>query len=244
MLLQLVPNAEAARFCLPYEPFCALAADIISRAPPLASLRKLSFSSVSNDRFLLLDQANPIMRLAPNLEALHFDRCGAVTNLFSASLGRNSPADPPPLSKLTELSLADSQLSVASLAALLNSVGPRLSKFKIRRSSPTLSFSDVLTVLQPWKGTLRELIIFNSHEALLSEPIGSVAGILLLREFHALETLCVEATDLEFLEYLSRQPGVSSLLPPSLRNLRLRGDPRRITAIMRNPLVALNARKY
>ncbi|KAL2175480.1 uncharacterized protein P884DRAFT_279272 [Thermothelomyces heterothallicus CBS 202.75] len=243
MLLQLVPNAEAARFCLPYEPFCALAADIIARAPPLASLRKLAFSSISNDRFLLLDQATPIMRLAQNLEALHFDRCGAVTNLFSASLGRNSPADPPPLSKLTELSLADSQLSVASLAALLNSVGPRLSKFRIRRSSPILSFGDVLTVLQPWKGTLRELTILNSHEA-PSEPIGSVAGILLLREFHALETLCVEAADLEFLEYLGRQPGVSSLFPPSLRDFRLRGDPRRVTAIMRDPLVALNATKY
>ncbi|KAL2160968.1 hypothetical protein VTH06DRAFT_8680 [Thermothelomyces fergusii] len=242
MLLQLVPNAEAARFRLHSQAFSGLAGIILSRTPPQASLRSLAFGSLADDGHLMLDQTAPVLRLAPNLEALHFDNCAAVSSLFAASLDRGSPAGQSLLSGLAELSLADSRLSVAALAALLNAVGPRLSRFKIRRSAPTLSFGDVLTVLRPWKDTLTELTILDSHGG-LSEPIGSVTGILLLRDFHALETLCVEAADLEFLDFLSRQPGVSPLFPPSLRNVRLRGDPCRVSAVTRSPLLCLDPRK-
>lgn len=238
MLLQLVPNLEAGRFFIPNEPFSTSDMDLISHNHNLSlkSLRKLAFRGIINRGFLL-DRATPIMRLAPNLEVLYFENCTAVTNLFSASLGRDSPTDPPPLSKLTELSLADSRLAVGALAALLDAVGPRLSKFSIQRTAPILDFDQVLTVLQPWKSTLKELSIITSQKT-PSGPAGLVSGVFLLREFHALETLCAEAEDLKLLEYLGHDSTIPSPFPSSLRSLRLRGNSRQVAAIASSPLVA------
>ncbi|KAK4244264.1 hypothetical protein C7999DRAFT_17456 [Corynascus novoguineensis] len=240
MLFQLVPNLEAGRFFIPDEPFSASDMDLISHNLSLKSLRKLAFRGIIRRGFLL-DRAAPIMRSAPNLEVLYFENCTAVTNLFSAFLGRDSPTDPPPLSRITELSLADSRLAVGALAALLDAVGPRLSKFSIQRTAPILDFDQVLTVLQPWKSTLKGLSIITSQKT-PSGPAGLISGLFLLREFHALETLCAEAEDLKLLEYLDHDSTNLSPFPSSLRSLRLRGNSRQVAAIKGSPLVAAIAK--
>lgn len=215
LLLQLTPKLARARFCLPRPASCkTLAQPDVS----LTLLKWLAFDSLGDG--FLLDQAVPMIRLAPNLEVLHCHDCVDVTS----DLGRQTLDDRPPLQNLTELSLTNSDLTAVSLSNLLSAVGPRLCKVRIQPRSRGVSthvgddikFDEALAVLQPWNQTLKELsfcLYGIQHPRLLR-------GVGVLREFHALQTLQAESA---FFDFYSRRDALTSTLPPSIRELRLLG---------------------
>ncbi|KAK4107839.1 hypothetical protein N656DRAFT_460353 [Canariomyces notabilis] len=200
---------------------------------PYESLKRLVFSCWETDT--TLDRVAPILKLASNLKILHCHSYTQTSDLFSAYLGRETPAAPPPLWHLTELVLVDSHMAASSLRNLLNAVGPNLSKVRIRRcADPHTVFSpdevvkvgDVVTVLRPWSHVLRELrfSVFcengDEYAVVLSTTLRNVSS---LRDFSALEVLVTRAEYFGFYgrEVRDEEDALVSSLPPSLRYLRL-----------------------
>jgi len=193
----------------------------------LGLLKRLALGSL--DHGFLLDQAVPIIRLAPNLEILHCLDCAGVTSDF---LGHKTSDGTPLLQNLTELSLINSNLTAASLRNLLAAVGPRLTKFRIRPRSRGLSmplecdveFDEALAALQPWSQTLRELSFFIGGIQLPR----ILSGVSILRDFRALQILRAESA---FFDFYRRRDALSSTLPPSVRELKLLGFSRLAPAL-------------
>jgi hypothetical protein len=141
----------------------------------------------------------------------------------------------PRLQHLVELRLIDTRLTVSDLDILLRAVGPGLSKVAIRRISPErtqtswggegiIQFSNVVASLQPWRNTLKELT-FIMYGNPMPRRASELVDVELLREFHALEVLRVQAGCLAFYGQVG-QPGeaaLTSTLPKCVRELRLYG---------------------
>lgn len=224
-LLQLAPNLTRAHIVLmDYAPFEMLPRP--SDGFSLPKLRALAFSNSTECQFVL-DQAAPIIRLAPHLAEMHCHHCATVTELFSASLGCSTLDEPPPLQNLATLSLMDCKLAAVSLRNLLGAIGPALSKVSIlprpwlvsTAEEHAVSFEEALAELRPWRKRLKELSFRVSY---LDRPHYSTDGVRILREFKALQNLQVE---LELLR--TRMAGhamLTSIVPPCVQELSLRGD--------------------
>ncbi len=222
-LLHLVPNLESFHLRLVADKGSfRMPLESASWTPWLKSLKRLAFSSAETP--LMMNRIALVMRLAPNLEALHLSGLACVSHVFPAVLDRETPESPPPLTNLAELSLSDALLTAASLRNLLEAVGPRLSKFSIRqRPSPLgiygladcASFPAILAALQRWKHTLRELSLDVTCGTNPQPPWS-------LCEFRALEVLHINSVTLDLLGNMSRNEyALWSRLPKSIGELRL-----------------------
>lgn len=87
-LLQLAPNLHSAHVRLPDCGRSPLRIRLGSSTVVLASLKAVSFRSLQDS--FLLDLAIPMLRLAPNLEALHCHDCARVSGCWTPS-GRIYP---------------------------------------------------------------------------------------------------------------------------------------------------------
>ena len=220
LCLGLMPNLEYARFHIP-----GLADFRLLDGPNafLQNLTRLDFSS--SERTLRLDQVAPILRAAPELKVLHCHGCTSVGDQFSSALWKNAPQSDRPMKNLTELCLTRADLSVYSLANLLNAVGPKLSKVHIRTTEKYFSeiveyeveFNEALAALRPFAASLRELS-FTLYG--LCGP-RHLVGLNGLRVFQNLEVL---RTETAFFGLTGRDNNLSSVLPASLRELRLYGS--------------------
>jgi hypothetical protein len=208
----------------------------------MLSLKKLAFTDLKCG--FILDGISPILRLAPNLEGLQCYNCDDVSKVFPATLGRNMkmPGGPRPLETLTELTLYRTSLTAAALRNLLEAVGPRLAKVDIRRSIGRkgastdefkVEFNEVVTALQPWSHSLRELS-FSMHGIDMVRPRSRdhFAGVHRLREFRQLRSLRTSADCLDFYGRTGRrEDALASTLPPSIRELRLVGYSRLVPGL-------------
>jgi hypothetical protein len=236
LLLQLVPNVESSHLHLPtFKAFPDLSR-LESGYSSLLSLKRLAFTYLNCG--YTLDGISPILRLAPNLEVLHCYNCDDVSKVFLATRGRNMkmPGGPRPLEALTELTLYHTSLTAAALRNLLEAVGPRLAKVDIRRSvgrkpiksstdESKVEFNEVVTALQPWSHSLRELS-FSMHgiDIVLPRSPDHFAGVHRLREFRELRSLRATADCIDFYGRTERrEDALASTLPPSIRELRFIG---------------------
>lgn len=232
LALQLIPNLRRLHLPLLEHRFIGALPRTSARhsSPSSASLKMLAFSSFGHD--YLLDQVAPIIQRAPNLEILHCHHHARISELFSATLGRGSLAEPPPLQNLTELALVNTPMTILSFRNLLSAVGPKLSKVHVRRTARQLNpldetrileFDEVLTALQPWRLTLKELS-FTMNGIALPQTSNRLRGIHVLPEFHALEVLWVQAAFFDFYGHLGpREDALQLTLPASVRELRFFG---------------------
>ncbi|KAG7291997.1 hypothetical protein NEMBOFW57_002027 [Staphylotrichum longicolle] len=232
MLLDFAPNLQRAHFRLPSHGTSQLD---LSRAP-LTSLKALVFSGCGPS--FPLEQAIPFIKTAPNLEILHYTGCTGGLHWFFNSQNRIVLAPFPPLENLTELTLTNARLDVASFFRLLSTVGPRLSKVSIQQLETKLDsrdqfvdFSEVISALSPWTHTLKELS-YTVRDWMRHDRVYEHPSFLQLREFTALETLGVQ-----LFEVVLVQPNVADvevhhgpeedarvlILPESLRELTLFG---------------------
>ncbi|EAQ89444.1 predicted protein [Chaetomium globosum CBS 148.51] len=191
------------------------------------SVKRLAFSVCEGGYNASLDLAFPIMAAAPNLEGIHFYDCGSVES------------KPPHLENLTEISFVNSSLSCDSLRLFMAAVGPRLRKFRIRRTghwenggdhyrgyseAVNIKFDELLQELMPWKDTLKRL----SYTTPQREPWfpHSYRRPGILRDMIALESLCAEASFFAGNKWLTPREGsdlLTSTLPSSICELKLRG---------------------
>ncbi|KAK4152283.1 hypothetical protein C8A00DRAFT_35026 [Chaetomidium leptoderma] len=226
VLLRLTPNLEHAHFHLPG--LVSFETHVQPAASPLPSLKSLAFSNDGNG--LLLDLAAPILWLAPNLEVLHCHDCTNVSEEFPTcpfyeTLNSNNPA---PLQNLVELGLTNTALLNDCFRNLLRAVGTKLSKVGICQKGGViedwdLDFDEVLAALRPWTQTLRELLFLDRGMA-LSHPPHRLRGLDILRDFQALEVLQVQEAFFDFYGYFGpKEEALTSILPPSIRELRLWG---------------------
>ena len=221
-LLHLLPNVESFHLRLADNGSFRMPPESRFWRPWLKSLRRLAFSSAETP--LMLNQVALIIRLAPGVEVLHLSGVACVTHIFPAFLNQRTPDNPPPLANLAELSLSDALLTASSLGNVLEAVGPRLSKFSIRRRRPPLglygvpdcaSFDAASTELRRWSHTLKELSLDLKGGAHSQPPCR-------LREFRALEVLHINPVAFDFNGNMSRtENALWSKLPNSIRELRL-----------------------
>ncbi|KAK3901171.1 hypothetical protein C8A05DRAFT_16604 [Staphylotrichum tortipilum] len=188
------------------------------------SLKTLAFGSAGCD--YPLDDAVHLLRRAPNLEILRCDQLQEVSDRFSASLRRATPSDPAPLQSLTELALADMYLTAADFGNLVSPIGPRLARVTIGRTANEkfiVEFAEVVTALQPWRNTLKELSFTIDGVAL--PYIAGLSPARRLRKFEVLEVLETQTVcfDLDG-DVGPQEEALASALPPSIRRLRLLGS--------------------
>ena len=209
-LLQVAPNLERAG--LP-----SLGGGSFETSSWLTPFKALAFTSPGRD--FELHQTVPILRRAPNVEILHFYHHGRAGTLSSFSLRGLI------LENITELALIETFISPLSFRNLLSVVGPRLCKVIVRRTanrtgSWILEFDEALAELGPWRATLKELIFTMETY----QPSYDPSELRRLREFQALEIFWAETAYFDLSG--SRGPpedSLTSMLPPSLRELRLFG---------------------
>ncbi|KAJ4290069.1 hypothetical protein N0V88_006574 [Collariella sp. IMI 366227] len=142
----------------------------------------------------------------------------------------DEPQTAPPSSQpLRELILTKAHLTITAFTNLLTTIGPHLTKVTIHRADHSerglpnadVEFHQLVTALQPWKSTLKELSF------LLTEPVvirrtRRLDGTHLLRNFTALEILEVHALAFDFVHDWAeggRETVLSGTLPPGLRRL-------------------------
>ncbi|AEO60061.1 hypothetical protein MYCTH_2129155 [Thermothelomyces thermophilus ATCC 42464] len=188
-------------------------------------LRRLTLRAFDRDHQFVLDQAVYLLRA------------------FRGLSGRAPIPNPPRLPNLTELILTDCGVARRGLANLAHALGDRLARVTVRKDGrrgrgwgpgpaggaggaapeftiASLELEEILEALRPrWAGTLRELT-YHVPRALRLFPAPAPES---LAHFGALELLELSTDAVEFDE-LRRRPGVfASWLPPSLRELRIRG---------------------
>ncbi|KAH6628122.1 hypothetical protein F5144DRAFT_594210 [Chaetomium tenue] len=214
------------------------------------SVKRLAFSVCEVGYNASLASAFPIMAAAPNLEGVYFYDCGSAE------------INPPHLENLTEISFVNSSLSYDSLRRFMAAVGPRLRKFRIRRTGrwedmeggdefrgysgePGLKFYDLIRELMPWKDTLKTLSYTTPEKSRLFHF--AFSGLVLLREMSVLESLCAEASFFADDEWLTPSEGsdlLTSTLPSSIRELKLRGYNYLLGSALWGLLSAVKAGRY
>ncbi|KAK4118262.1 hypothetical protein N657DRAFT_583953 [Parathielavia appendiculata] len=232
MLFQLVPNVRSLHLPLQSKGQYQIFIPPNDLCLTLPSLRTLALtSSVPGPP---LDEATPILQLAPNLEILHCHGCASVTEQFSTLLRPTTVAEPSPLQKLTELALIDTHLTATSFGSLMSAVGPYLSKVAIHRTSKfplpwewddshIIEFNEVLTALQPWTENLKGLS-FTLYGTSMPREAQHLRSVNMLRKFQSLEVLRVQVACLDFYGHVGpRQDALVSTIPNSICELSLVG---------------------
>jgi len=243
--LQLIPNL--GRLHLPTlgfasdAPFMSFMAASTSSSSSAPSQKTLAFSGLGPDS--LLDQAGPIFKRAPNLEVLHCHHHAYATVMFPAALGRMSMADPQPMQNLTELALVDTPMTAHSFRSLLNAVGPKLSRVRIRlrpvlpdrpRGMPgsplVLEFVEALGNLVPWCLRIKDFS-FTAPGMVLPQPNRHLTNAL--PGMYALEILCAQAACFDLDGRIGpRRDALTSTLPASIRELKLVGHGKLAPALL------------
>ncbi|KAK4152284.1 hypothetical protein C8A00DRAFT_35027 [Chaetomidium leptoderma] len=266
LLLPLTPNLQRAHLRLPVWAYPSLETPPHPHCPLLTSLKVLAFSRLGPSFYV--NRAAPILRLAPNLEVLQCYDCARTTAEFRAALNCNeapppdsNPAQLMPLDNVVELHLTllykSSRPTEDYLYHLSKSIGPRLSKVTIRRTVVSrrhqeLEFHDTIRSLRHRSQTLRELsFYFTNLGQGLQDSLGPSTYFLGCEELRrALTALEVLRTQTVFVDHTGRQrpsgkdAGLSSMLPLSLRELRLRGFQNRITCLLEGLLEAVVAGEF
>jgi hypothetical protein len=233
MLLELVPKLQRLHLFWFSKESLQMPPRSDTSSSLLPSLKSLSLTPCVIEVHPL-DEAFFILQLVPNVEVLRLNEDNSLIHrdYSSSQVVRWTLAERPWLQHLSELHLIDTCLTEAGFGNLLSAVGPRLSKVSICRTPGIASywgdlkiveFNEVVTALQPWCNTLRELL-FTVRWTPEPRPAQHLYGVNLLRGFQALEVLRVQSACLDFYGQLGfPETTLTSTLPDSIRELSLLG---------------------
>jgi hypothetical protein len=234
MLLELAPNLQSFHLYMFSKDVFRMPPQLDGSDPSMASLKTLGLAT-PGVKVHPLDEIAPVLELARNLEVLHLDECTQliIRDAVYPQVDHWMAAGQPRLENLSELHLTDTVLTEACFGNLLEWWGrdfPRLTSdehpgcvnggLRVKSSS----FDEVVAGLRPWTHTLKELS-YTMYGRPDPRQARYLHGLVLLREFQSLEALRVHTACLNFHGRAGPpNTALTSILPKSIRELRLFGD--------------------